>query len=245
MPVQKKKRGYRKRRGMKFMKRKQGVSVFKRLSSSNAGYININRRLDLISVAATPEQGAPLVRPAAQTCMQLGIAIPTVGGLSSTYDVPFSLTFRLDQLRNYTEFTNLFDQYKINAVKIVIRSFANIDNALGFPMPYIEYWTDPDSNVPPTVDQSREVMGVRTKYFNATTNSCTMYIKPKVAISVVDAGGLAGGKSGRGWLDSAQPDVLHYSIKGIIHNFSLPAVTAGNNNLLWDITQNVSFKEVI
>lgn len=242
-----KKRGYGKRKyvrkGRKYAKK--GARVLRRLNTGNSGYININRRLDLISVAASAVAGAPVVTPAAQTCLQLGVATPTVGALGTTYDVPFSLTFRLDQLRTYGELTQVFDQYKINAVKIAIRSFANNDSALGFPMPYIEYWSDADSNIPPTVDQSREVMGVKTKYFNSVGNVCYMYVKPKIAAEVTSSGGTASALVSRGWCDCADPGVLHYSIKGIIHNYSLPSVTAGNNNLLWDITQNVSFKEVI
>lgn len=233
------KRKFYARAGKKYAYRKG------KINSGSRGYININRKLDMISVAASATQGTPVITPATQTCVLLGTPTPTVGGLGTTYDVPFSLTFRLNQLRNYTELTQVFDQYKLNQVKIAIRSFANNDAPLGFPMPFISYFYDGDSNVPPTVDATRETMGIRTCYFNSKTNVCQIYVRPKVSIPAVTPTGVANALVTKGWLDCADPDVSHFSIKGIIHNYSLPAVTAGNNNLLWDITQNVSFKEVI
>lgn len=233
-------RKYRARQGKKYAYRRgRGVN------SKSRGYININRKLDMLSVAASPTAGAPIITPAAQTCILLGVPTPTVGGLGTTFDVPFSLTFKLSQLRNFGELTQVFDQYKINTVKVQIRSFANSDGALGFPMPFITYYSDGDSNTPPSVNETREIMGSRTCYFNSKTNVCQFYVKPKISVPAVTATGTSTALVTKGWLDCADPEVNHYSIKGIIHNYSLPAVVTGNNNLLWDITQNVSFKEII
>lgn len=239
----KKKIGIRQRKRMARLRGRAAKSSIRRLNSSNQGYLNVNRRLPIMSISTSQESaGNPQLIDTTGDCIQLGTPTLVPGALSSIYDVPFSMTFQLDQLAGYTEFTTLFDQYKINAVKVFLRSYANTDGALSFPMPWIECWNDHDSNVPPTVALSREVMGVKHKYFNATKNVATMYIKPKPKINVSLQPGILPTRTQ--WIDCSYPTIQHFSIKGIIHNYNLPAVAAGNNRLEFDVVMNASFKDV-
>lgn len=239
----KKKMGVRQRKRYQGLKRAGRKNVLRRLNSSNQGYLNINRRLPIMSIAtATQTQGGVVLEDTTNDCIALGVPTLVPNGLGSTYDLPFSMTFQLDQLAGYTEFTSLFDQYKINAVKVYLRSFANTTGPLGFPMPWIECWNDHDSNAPPTVTASREIMGVKHKYFSSDKTVATMYVKPKPKITTGLTPVIAPTRSQ--WIDCTTPTIQHFSIKGIIHNYSLPAVAAGNNRLEFDVVMNASFKDV-
>jgi len=222
-----------------YMKRTSGKNAVRRLNSQNQGYLNVNRRLPVVAMAAN-EGSVNLIDPTFD-CISLGTPTAVPGGLANVFDIPFSMTFQLDQLAGFGEFTSLFDQYKINAVKVLVRSYANTDGTLGFPMPWIECWNDHDSNIPPTVAASREIMGVKHKYFNATKNVVSLYVKPKPKLNVQLQPGILPTRTQ--WLDCAIPTIQHFSIKGIIHNYTL-AGSAGNNRLEFDITQNVSFKDI-
>lgn len=222
-----------------------GVRSIRRLNSSNQGYLNVNRRLDICSTATSNQAagGITLSDPTG-TCITIGTPVPVNNGLPTVFDVPFTMKFQLNQLAGVTDFTALFDQYKINAVKVFVRSYANSDGTLSFPMPWIEHWNDHDSSLLPTVAGSREIMGVKHKYFSSSKNVATMYVKPKPSVEV-------GGSSvtglipyGASWLDCADSQIPHFAIKGIIHNYALPAVAAGNNRLEFDIVVNASFKDV-
>lgn len=244
----KKRGGMRQRLRTQAMRRYGGSALrsIKKLSSSNQGYLNVNRRLPLISTStANQSQGAlTLSNDPTGTCVQIGTPVAVPNGLATVYDVPFSMTFQLNQLAGVSDFTNLFDQYKLNAVKVFLRSYANSDGALGFPIPWIEHWNDHDSNVVPSIAQSREIMGVKHKYFSSSKNVITMYVKPKPTVEVGGTSTTGLIPRGSSWIDCADTGVAHYSIKGIIHNYALPAVAAGNNRLEFDVVMNCSFKDV-
>lgn len=246
---QRKRRVYRSKfaRQQRVLKTSPGMRSVKRLNSRNRGYINVNRRLEILSTSTAQEaQGTISTVGGTPACLVVGAPVPVSNGLPNVYDVPFSMTFTLSQLASYTEFTNLFDSYKINGVKVLVRSFANTDGALSFPMPWIECWNDHDNSVLPTVALSREIMGVKHKYFSSSKNVISMYVKPK---PIIESTGTTTSISAitpkySQWIDCADSDIQHYGIKGIIHNYTLPTTNAGNNRLEFDVAMNVSFKDI-
>lgn len=241
-----KRSGMAKRLRTQAMKKYGGtLRSIRRLNSSNQGYLNVNRRLPVLSAATSQEVvGGLTVSDPTGSCISFGTPVPVVNGLSTVFDVPFAMKFRLDQLAGYTDFTQLFDQYKINAVKVFVRSYANSDGALSFPIPWLETWNDSDSASLPTLNQSREIMGVKHKYFSSSKNVCTMYVKPKPSVEVGGTSTTGLIPYGSSWIDCTDDQVPHYAIKGIIHNYALPSVNTGNNRLEFDVIMNASFKDV-
>lgn len=78
------------------------------------------------------------------------------GGVSTQQN--FAWTFNLHQVRNYTEFTNLFDQFRIN--KIILKFFLYSDpsaqTANTAVYPRMWYCPDYDDDAPLTIDVLRE-----------------------------------------------------------------------------------------
>jgi len=239
---------YRRRRpAMKKRRYGKKKNAIRRLNSGNAGYLNISRKLDVMGLRTGDNSGTVTVTDPTSTCLSVGIPTPSPGAIVGTYDVPFSLKFRLDQLVNYTELTNLFDSYKINGVKVFVQNFYNTSSVTSIGLPWIEHFVDHDNSIPETVFQVRQRMGVKTKYFSANKQCIAMYCKPRLQQAVFNnvASGITFGVTPRGsqWVDCAQPTIEHYSVKGIVHNMWLG--NAGLNNFQFDVNVNVSLKGAI
>lgn len=240
-------RRYRKRRAPKRRAyRKRGGAV-KRLNTTNRGYINLNRKIDSLAILTGNQVNTVQSIDPTGTCLTLGVPTATPGALAGTYDVPFVLKFRLDQLSGVTELTNLFDSYKINGVKVKMAQFYNTSSATSVGLPWLEHFTDHDNSLVEPVAQVRQRMGVKSKYYSATKQVVSMYVKPKPSqalYSNVTQGIVPGGSYKiNPWLDCAFPTIEHYSIKGIIHNMWLG--NAGTNRFDIDVEMNVSLKGLL
>lgn len=169
------------------------------------------------------------------------VATPAIG--LNTYDVPFTIKFRLDELTQSGELTGLFDRYKINSAMIKC-SFNNYPGDVRIPLPYIDYLQDYDDAILPTVSGMREKMGVKSKYFSATRNTVTMGVRPRVATEVYGNGINTYYAVPRGstWINSQYPGVEHYGIKGVIRNIYLPP-TQSSSPMTWDISYGVALKD--
>lgn len=232
-----KKRQFRKRKAAK-------KNVARRLKTTNQGYFNVNRRLPFMSIQSSNTLGAVSVTDPTGTCVTTGLPTAVPGGLSGLYDIPFSLVYRLDQLQNVTEFTNLFDHYKINGVKVDLKCFSNSSTVTGVGNSWIEYWTDHDDGTPLSAVAAREVMGVKTAYYSSSKQMVRMFVKPKPIADLETSAGSAPAAIGfKGWLNAADPQIPHFSIKGIIHNAYISG-TPGQNQFQIESTMNLSLKGV-
>lgn len=166
-----------------------------------------------------------------------------VPNMTSVYDVPFTVTFRLDELEQYTDFTGLFDQYKIVSCKVKVQSTFFASTQTSTPVPFIDYIQDHDDNTMPSLSLMRQKMGVTTKYFGSRSN-VTMGVRPKLATQVYDGLTTAYAVPGKNpWLNASHPSVPHYGIKGILRNVFLPA-TVNTSPLTWDISYGVALKDI-
>lgn len=246
MPRKTKAYGMRKRKGVARRRVYRRKNVVRRLNSSNQGYINVNRRLAFIAVQASAEAGQATVIDPSTSCLVLGTPTAVPGAVAGLYDIPFSMKFRLDQLTQYTEFQALFDNYKINAVKVFLKCFPNNSTATGVGMPWLEHWNDHDDSVPTTAIAARQHMGVKHKYFSGDKVVAAMYCKPRI-LDQVYANALSVGEPAAltrsTWLNLANPSVEHFAIKGILHNVWLNS-GAGTNQFQFDVVVNASFKDV-
>lgn len=105
----------------------------------------------------------------------------TVDNINPTYG---AINFSLDDVPNYTEFSNLYDMYKINCVKITFLpqqtqsiSIGSINNAAGNARVFtaIDY---NDGNPPSSIDELREYQSA--KYTTILRPHKRVIFKPKI-----------------------------------------------------------------
>lgn len=160
-----------------------------------------------------------LFDPNVNWCFELQRVIGYLGGVATYF-----LT-----INNYTEFTSLFDYYKINAVKLQMFYSANVHDfttpGTTLPMFHIANDFDDAQNVE-TVPKILERVGVRTVQFDATNqNGIRHYVKPKPALfsSNIDGSGVQGSSVANipfrdSWFDTASSQIPHYAIKMVYNN---------------------------
>lgn len=130
----------------------------------------------------------------------------------------FAYTFDLNQLTNVASFNTLFDEYRINAVKV---SFTPAYNFYGtavtagtVSMPVIYTVTDYDSDASLAAGALDQYTNLKYRSFNRTH---THYLKPKVLNQIFISAGSTGNNPIRApWLDMANANVPHYGILGVI-----------------------------
>lgn len=238
MPVRRK---YMRRRQLR-RKRYNKRNAIRRLNSSSPGYINVNRRLPHISCEALAFAGGIQTTDPTGTCLTLGTPtqVPGTTAGMNMYDVPFTLAFNLAQITGSGEFTTLFDYYKINGVKVQVKVFPNSAAATGVGLPWLEFWNDHDDSNPVSALAAREHMGSKQRFFNASKMATSLYVKPT---PLADLAGAASAIMPGKWINCANTGIPHYGIKGIIHNYYLSGST-GQNQVVFDVAQNLSFKGV-
>jgi len=133
----------------------------------------------------------------------------------------------LQDVINETDFTTLFDQFKITKFVCKFRLVTNPDSSTfqnvvapvnasnTYPLLYL--FSDHDDIVAPSLLECRERQGVKcvTLQPNKWT---TMVIRPRVLQSLIGAGQMISGKPQ--WLDCAQITTPHYGIRGGLHHLS-------------------------
>lgn len=136
---------------------------------------------------------------------------------SSTADVPFSFRFRLVDLppAAVTDFTGLYDQYKIRAVKVSIIPRSN-DYGSGITAARIFSVLDyDDSIIPGSLNEILQYQNVKMTTYGKVHSR---YFKPSVNFQ----GGILGTTNNMAlpkknvWIDIASTDVPHFGMKGVI-----------------------------
>lgn len=169
-----------------------------------------------------------------------------------TTNIAGAYVLSLDTLPNYTEFTNLYDQYKINGIKLsfvpscnsyINSSVSGTSVAVGFSRfnSAIDY---DDSTTPTSENVLLQYGSLRT---TPGFKNHTRYFKPKVRnAAVIDtvSGALAAGPSRGGqWLSTSAPDVEHYGLKvwcsGPINTVTSTAITYSVYATLYIACKNV------
>lgn len=162
---------------------------------------------------------------------------PTEGALTSSWDIWWDAVsaqfinckgvahaFKLNDLPNYTEFTTLFDAYRFKGVKLEFVPIYNsheinegpasaLDDRLG--MPIMTFARDyDDANAPASEDTLLQY--ATNRRLQLSTRKSIYIASPRCANLVFKDGitpvGYSEAKSNQ-WIDSANPDVLHYGLK--------------------------------
>lgn len=137
----------------------------------------------------------------------------SAAGSTKTYN------FYLSQLPSYTEFTTLFDQYRIMAVKVTFyppfnvafNTASNVAEPVGEFYSVVDYDGGNTSTV--TLATMTQYQNLRRTYFNKPH---TRYFKPRAyQYGVMDGASSFGGyttMSHKSWFDVASPSIRYYGL---------------------------------
>lgn len=135
------------------------------------------------------------------------------------------LSFQLNQLPNYSEFTSLYDFYRINYVQLRIESVGNTTseaNQTGYlRVPSIVYAFDYDgtnTTSVPDIQAIYEYANARRKTFSADRTAITIGSRPRIPMIANDGTQSINtfinlpGKYRRPWVDASNPLLRHFSV---------------------------------
>lgn len=217
---------------------------FKRLAPSS-GKLILVRKPAIIRTSCSPGiTGVITVQDPTGNCLAMGTPVLIVGS-QNCYDIPFSMTFNLNQCTNANELTVLFDRYRI--LSALVRVHYNVTNSSEIKtMPWIEYVQDYDDNTVPSIATMREKMGSKTKFFGTNKFLIKMGVRPRFADTVYQSGVTSAyGIGNRNeFLNTSYPAVEHYGIKGILHNVPLSGAGTGGNLFDFDVSLKLSLKDI-
>lgn len=177
---------------------------------------------------------------------------PLLATTDST-DLVYSYNFTLDSIPNYSEWTALFDMYKINRVVVEIMPAVNVDNANVNTGSLTTYSTfnnlriftcvDYNSFQGTTIDSIREYSNCKvTRY----TRGQKRHFRPMATIagSSGTTAGMQFTQLGNPWIQCTNASVPHYSLAvGIDTSLLDPTIIAPNDILARvEVTYYVSFK---
>jgi hypothetical protein len=179
---------------------------------------------------------------ASYTCRQLQdtVLTATAGGATT-----LQLIFNLNVLDNGSVFVSLFDQWRIDAVKLRVvpqqpglAFFTN--STTTFTPVYVVL--DYDDNV--ALGSAANARAYDTCIELGADETCTRVFRPRAQMQVNNATGTTGGISSVSpdWIDCSTSSVNHYGVK-----FFVPAAAAGQTslaswNIFWDVY--ISFRAI-
>lgn len=171
----------------------------------------------------------------------------TAASTGPGYNVPFAMQFALSQVQNATEISAVFDQYRVNWVKVFITYQHNVSTASGSStMPTLFWVPDYDDSVAIGPGALREHAGLDIREFTADNRTHVLKLEPRFHGGIYDASAGAGtwGAVERGWIDVAAQNTAHYGVKGYIANVELPATGVGpyTTSFRIDVQINLSFR---
>lgn len=216
---------------------------------NSKGYIKIMRKLPELAYSNDSVEGAGKVTDPTGTCLNATVLGTTVGSVASNrlYDISFSLNFRLDQIINSTDITQLADQYKIKGAYVrIYYNNSNSSSSTQGGMPCIQYITDHDDKVIPlNVNSLREKMGVKFKTFKNASSYIGIKCRPLPNREVFATGILTGYErpTKSVWLDCSNPNIEHYGIKGILSSVYLPPNTSAASIFKFDVALLIEAKD--
>lgn len=142
--------------------------------------------------------------------------LSTVGGLTGYYDVGLAQWFQLSDVPSATDFTNLYDRYKITGVKLQITYLDNSAAVNGLSVfPVLNYAIDYDDNsVPSSESQMQEKQDTKTKVLiaNKPINIFVKYPRYQAA-ALNNAGTFDAAALSKGYINCTYPTVKHSGVK--------------------------------
>lgn len=159
----------------------------------------------------------------------------------------------LTDVLSYSEFTAMFDQYKILQVDFKIQMITNPDSTADVNVnnvtnsvnwyPKIWYIRDYDSGGSDTLAQIKERVGV--KFFVMRPNKeYTIKIKPKVLLQTYKTLTATGYTPKQCWIDCVDNNVPHYGLNAVIDCLGLNPIDANGFRFRIEPKFHLAFKGV-
>ena len=170
----------------------------------------------------------------------------SLGSLVSALDWSVGAVFRLSDIANYSDFTEMYDAYKINSITVELQYLSNSAavNGNGILPTFYMYWDQDDAIQPPSLKNILGKQGV--KKWQPTSSRLTKKFKfvPITANVAQDAASLQPVivPNRSQWIDCLSANVPHYAIKLFTQDWLTPAATPIVNVVRVHYTYNVSFR---
>lgn len=172
------------------------ANVVKRVNRSAAGVHYFKRKLLLTNITASTSA--------------LGVPTPAAG----------TMTFNFSSLPSASEFTSLFDEYKLTGVKL---DFLPLGDTINLPITSMTGTTGAFSPGGPlilavdyddsaTPGSAAQLLEYQTSKVIPIPRRHRMYIRPKLAVDINQGITTAYGAR-TGWVDTANASVPHYGVK--------------------------------
>lgn len=213
------------------------------------GFLSIVRKAPVITLVNSTTAGLPTLNDPTLSCLSVGTPVASAG-LTGLYDIPFSMTFRLDQVTQSGDITALADSYKIQGA--YVRLFYNSNQSSSSTAsavqgrPYLQWIADYDDAGVPNLNNFRARMGLKFRTFK-DSGYIGMTVRPKPTMEVFGPVGTSYSLPNRSpWITTADADVPHYSIKGALMNVPLPGgalATQGQSVFTFDVALKVLAKD--
>lgn len=152
-------------------------------------------------------------------------------------DQGFALSFALDDLPAYTEFTGLFDRYKVEQMDFVFLWQAGVT---ANPQPPCMWIAADWDGVPgsPVLTDVMQYPGVRMHAFSVQRPTFQYSVK-RPGIQQTVAGGSNAAIVRSPWLDCGVPSIEHYGVMGFVSQYNS---TVSSGTLFFTIRAHLSFQ---
>lgn len=227
MPLYKRRYGYKPRRKFAVLKtiaRRRRITKLKSIRQKASTHF-IKRKAQVVRIqhrAGTAGNIWNIEDPAAilNPLVPSGGALPAES-IPNTYANYFGTTFALSDVEQSSDFTNLFDRYKINGVKATFLYQCSEAQVTGSGiLPILQYAVDYDDAQPPTFAGLRAKQSCKTLVLQANRPK-SIFFKPRKLLSISNAGTgtVTSSVSTRaGWLNSDSPSIEHVGLKMSLAN---------------------------
>lgn len=134
--------------------------------------------------------------------------------IASGTGITQAYTFNLAQVPNYSEFVNLYDEYKIIGVKFRMSPWVDSNIQAGTNMGKLYYAFDPnDDTAWTTVDQALQYNSCKMR--NVNSRPWSVYFRPLPRQRLYESGSNDAFGPYRGWIATTDYSTPHYCLKMI------------------------------
>lgn len=162
--------------------------------------------------------------------------------MTNTYQWGNAWLFKLSSVIDSSDFTNLYDKYKINGVRLKIMYQAETASVGGTGvLPIFNYAIDADDATVPSSLNTVETKGNARSLILTANKPISIFIRPKVASALYQSL-LTGYEVKKApFINCTYPDVQHFGLKAWINNFYAPS--GANNQITIQATYYLSCKD--
>lgn len=213
-------------------------------------FIRLGEVTDLVSI----NSGGFIIQPTpVVTSPGVFFGVPTAdpSGVANTYQVGGSCFWTLNDVPSVTDFTALFDQYRIDQVDIEISQVQNAASA-GNPasqMATIYYCPDyDDADIPASASVLLQKQRCKKWTFRGDGKPLRISVQPRVSMPVYRDGvtNAYAPASQSTFIDAKNVDVQYYGMKFWIENmYGSAALLTGETHFKWNVKYHLSFKDPI